>query len=76
MTIGKMADDLATLADAFDRRGDDDAWAKLRKFGEALSEVGGGALMQRVYDTAIERHGWRALPGVGDCWREIGGWTA
>lgn len=76
MTIGKIAADLAVVAGTFDRKGDDDSWSKLRRFGEALSEIGGGDLMVRAYDAAVERHGWDAMRGVSDCWRDIRGWSA
>ena len=76
MTIGKIASDLATVAGTFDRRGDDDSWLKLRRFGEALAEVGGGELMVKAYDEAVARHGWDVMRGVSDCWRDIKGWAA
>jgi hypothetical protein len=30
--------------------------------------------MTRAYDTAVDRHGWNALPSVNACWHGIEGW--
>lgn len=74
MALGTITGRLAELAEALQRRGDDEAFYDLRKFGEALDTIGGPAFLTRVYDKTIDRFGWRALPGVAECWRDIGGW--
>ena len=76
MTIGSIAAELVQLDGAYERDGSDWSWQRLRSFGEALHVVGGPDLMTKAYDTAVDRHGWNALPGVNECWRDIPGWGA
>lgn len=73
--IAKLGDDLADLTATLERREDDFAWADVRKFGEALATLGGGLLMRKVFDRAIDRHGPH-LRAVLDVWRGIEGWVA
>ncbi|MFD1610827.1 hypothetical protein ACFSCW_03315 [Sphingomonas tabacisoli] len=75
MTIGSIAESLVQLAAAHERDGSDWSWQALRRFGESLHVIGGADLMTRAYDTAVERHGWNALPGVNQCWVGIEGWA-
>lgn len=72
--LGSTAKRLVELAEALERRGDDYSWSELRRFGEALAVVGGVQALTRVFDEAVDRHGWRAVPGVADCWNGIEGW--
>lgn len=74
MALGTITGRLAQVAEAFERRGDDEALDELRAFGRALETIGGAAFMTTIYDKTIDRYGWRALPGVAECWRDIGGW--
>lgn len=71
--IAKLGDDLADLNATLERRGDDFAWSAVRQFGEALCTLGGGDLMKRVLDRAIDRHGPTLRP-VLDVWHGIEGW--
>ncbi|PVX29335.1 hypothetical protein [Sphingomonas pokkalii] len=74
MALGTITRRLVDLAEAYERRGDDDAWNELRAFGQALETIGGPVFVTSIYDKTIDRFGWRALPGVAECWRDIGGW--
>lgn len=73
--IAKLGDDLADLTATLERREDDFAWSSVRQFGEALATLGGGDLMKRVFDRAIDRHGPH-FGAVLDVWRGIEGWVA
>lgn len=74
--VEKFAADLSDKAAALAERGDDFAWLAVRRMGEALCELGGARLMAAVYDRALERHGWNALPRVAETWEGIDGWRA
>lgn len=74
--IAKLGDDLAELSATYERRGDDFAWSSVRSFGEALATLGGGDLMVKVFDRAIDRHGPLGVAGVMDIWEGIAGWHA
>ncbi len=72
--IAKFADSLADLAASLERRGDDFAWSSVRRHGEALAELGGGALMERVVDRLGKRHGPAVAALVLPVWDGVPGW--
>jgi len=57
--------------------GDDwtQAAASCRRLGERLCQIGGPELMLRVYDHAVDRHGYDGIRGVSPQWNGVGGWA-
>lgn len=47
---------------------------ELAAFADELASIGGLPLMLDVFETAAERHGWRAVGGVSSAWDSRNGW--
>jgi predicted esterase len=62
-----LADDLVCYATG--RRVD-----AMRQIGFWLHGCGGDEAMEAVFDLALRRHGYAALPGVNGAWKGIGNW--
>jgi DNA-binding MarR family transcriptional regulator len=74
--LGTVAGNLVDLARRHRERASPESLDELQRFGSALFLIGGTDMVVRVYDAAVDRHGWDAVPGVAVAWGSVPGWSA